>query len=41
MRCDPLGRSSPHISGYVVFALIKAKQAGIEISDTVLANGLN
>ncbi|RME41232.1 MAG: alpha-2-macroglobulin, partial [Caldilineae bacterium] len=34
-------RSNPHISAYVVFALLKAQQAGIEVSDTVLANGLN
>lgn len=33
--------SSPHISAYVVFALIKAQQAGVEISNTALANGLN
>jgi hypothetical protein len=34
-------RSNPHISGYVVFALLKAQQAGIDVSDSVLANGIN
>ncbi len=33
--------SNAHISGYVVFALLKARQAGIQVSDTVLMNGIN
>ncbi|MFQ5576880.1 MAG: alpha-2-macroglobulin, partial [Anaerolineae bacterium] len=33
--------SNPHVSGYVVFALLKAEQTGVDVSDTVLANGLN
>ncbi len=34
-------RSNPHVSGYVVFALLKARQAGVEVSSTALENGIN
>ena len=34
-------RSNPHVSGYVVFALLKARQAGIGVSSAVLENGIN
>ena len=34
-------RSNPHVSGYVVFALLKAEDAGITVSQDVLARGLN
>ncbi|MGC9349462.1 MAG: Ig-like domain-containing protein, partial [Anaerolineae bacterium] len=35
---DP--RSSPYISGYVVFALVKAAQAGFDVKQQVLSNGV-
>ncbi len=34
-------RSNPHVSGYVVFALLKARQAGVAVSGTALENGIN
>ncbi|MEM7030931.1 MAG: Ig-like domain-containing protein [Chloroflexota bacterium] len=34
-------RSNAHVSGYVVFALLKAEDAGIKIRQEVLARGLN
>ena len=33
-------KSNPYVSGYVVFALIKAKQAGIAVKPQVLENGI-
>lgn len=33
--------SNVHITAYVVFALTKARQAGVDVSATVLANGQN
>ena len=33
-------RSNSHISAYVVFALVKARQAGFEVKEAVLANGI-
>lgn len=35
------GESNVHVTAYVVFALTKAQQAGVDISATVLANGQN
>jgi len=37
----PRDESNVHITAYVVFALTKAKQAGVDVSDTVLAQGQN
>jgi uncharacterized protein YfaS (alpha-2-macroglobulin family) len=37
----PSDESNVHITAYVVFALTKARQAGVAVSDTVLANGQN
>ncbi len=34
-------QSNVHVTAYVVFALTKAAQAEVEVSDTVLANGQN
>jgi uncharacterized protein YfaS (alpha-2-macroglobulin family) len=34
-------RSNPYVSAYVVFALLKAQEAGIDVSNDVLARGLN
>ena len=34
-------RSNPYVSSYVVFALLKAQQTDIDVSDEVLARGLN
>ena len=33
-------KSNPYVSGYVVFALLKAQQAGVAVKDQVLRNGL-
>ncbi len=33
--------SNEYITAYVVFALLKAQQADVSVSDTVLANGIN
>lgn len=34
-------QSNEYITAYVVFALLKARQADVSVSDTVLANGIN
>ncbi len=37
----PTNQSNVYVTSYVVFALTKARQAGVDVSATVLANGQN